>query len=37
MVSAFYNAQKQAYLQPGSAGWFLWSYTVRALSIPVRS
>ena len=28
LVSAFYNAQKQAYLQPGSAGWFIWSYKV---------
>ena len=30
LVSAYYNAQKQAYLQPGSAGWFAWSYKVRA-------
>ena len=27
-VSAYYNAQKQAYLQSGSAGWFIWSYKV---------
>ena len=24
-VSAFWNAQAQAYLQPGSAGWIIWS------------
>ena len=24
-VSAFWNAQAQAYLQPGSAGWIMWS------------
>ncbi len=24
-VSAFWNAQMQAYLQPGSAGWIIWS------------
>ncbi len=29
LISAYYNAQRQAYLQPGSAGWFAWSYKVR--------
>jgi hypothetical protein len=24
-VSAFWNAQQQAYLQPGSAGWIIWT------------
>ena len=24
-ISAFWNAQAQAYLQPGSAGWIIWS------------
>ena len=24
-ISAFWNAQMQAYLQPGSAGWIMWS------------
>ena len=24
-ISAFYNAQMQAHLQPGSAGWIMWS------------
>ncbi len=24
-VSAYWNAQQQAYLQPGSAGWFMWT------------
>ena len=24
-MSAFYSAQQQAYLQPGSAGWFMWT------------
>lgn len=24
-VSAYWNAQAQAYLQPGSAGWIMWS------------
>ena len=24
-ISAFWNAQAQAYLQPGSAGWIMWS------------
>jgi len=24
-ISAFWNAQAQAYLQPGSAGWLMWS------------
>ena len=29
-VSAFYNAQKHAYLQHGSAGWFQWNIRVDA-------
>ena len=24
-ISAYWNAQMQAYLQPGSAGWIMWS------------
>ena len=29
-VSAYYDAQKHAYMQPGSAGWFQWNIRVDA-------
>ncbi len=33
-VSAYYDAQKHAYLQPGTSGWFQWNIRVDASAMP---